>query len=271
VKRLVEEPSLAPATDALQAHFGGVPSEMHVESIDRTEGRGRAVLVRDATRPTGEPIVLAFDASGGLRWTKERPVAGILPPVGPIALGVGPSGRVSLAVCDPPTTRVALRLWDDDGTAFADFDAMDMDDCSAISVLYWPGRGWLVVATRAGATRAQLVSEVGSLAWGRGVEIGARTRSGAPASLAADSADSFVLVQYGAVSGDPAAPPHALAFRYDVRGNPLWDGPVDLGVAAASRLSERIVLARPHPGEVRATLAAARDVTVTSAGALQRQ
>lgn len=271
VRRVEDEPALAAARDVVARHFGGaVPSELSVQAIDRTGPGGRAVLAERA-KPPGSPLAVAIDASSAVRWAKERPVAGIVPPVGPIALAPGPLGRVAIAVCDPPTARVALRIWDEDGSPFADFDAMDMDDCTAVSLLRWPRRGFVIVATRGGATRAQLVSDAGGLAWRRGIDLGARSITGAPASIAADTDDSLVLVQYGAVSPEPGARPHALAFRYDARGEPLWPAPVDLGVAPVSRPDDRIVLARPRAGVVRATLAKGVDVEVSSAGAVTRQ
>jgi hypothetical protein len=270
--RIEDDPALVVAADALKKHYGGqVPRELWMQIAERPEARGRTLLVGDATKPPpGEPFAIAVDGSGALVWTKERPAAGILPPIGPLAIAAGPSGRIALAVCDPPTTRIALRLWDDDGSPFADYDAMDMDDCTALSLLYWPRRGFVIVASRSGSTKAQLVSESGALAWRRGIDVGARSVTGAPASLAADSDESFVLVQYGAVSAEPGARAHALAFRYDRHGAPLWSSPVDLGVAPVDRVDDRVVLARPKSGQVRATLAKGRVVDVTSNGTISQ-
>lgn len=167
--------------------------------------------------------------------------------------------------------RVALCIWNDDGSPFADFDATDMEDCSAIAVLYWPRRGFVIVASRAGSTRAQLVAESGALTWRRRIDVGARSVAGSPATIAADGGDSFVLVQYGAVSVEPGARAHALAFRYDRQGRTAVvvarrPSPVDLGVAPVDRPDDRIVLARPKAGVVRATLAKDHVVDVTSNG-----
>lgn len=270
ITRIEDEPALVAAADALKKHFGGqVPRALDVQSVVRSDARGRAVLVFDATQPDGRPFVVAVDGAGAVQWTKEHPAGGIVPPVGPMAIAGGPSGRVALAVCDPPTKRVALRLWDDDGTAFAEFDAMDMDDCSAVSILYWPKRGWIIAASQVAATRAQLVSEHGRLAWQRGTDVGARTTTGAPASLAADTDDTFVLAQYASPSG-AGQRAHALAFRYDAHGSSLWSSPTNLGAAPATRPDDRIALSLPRPGVVRATLARGVDVDVTSNGTVIR-
>jgi hypothetical protein len=269
VSRVEDEPALVAATDPLKKHYGGqVPKELWLQAAERPEGRGRAVVVADATKPPpGEPFAIVLDSAGAVKWTKERPAAGIMAPIGPIALAAGPSGRIALAVCDPPTTRVALRIWDDDGSPFADYDAMDMDDCAAVSLLYWPRRGFVIAATRPGTTKLQLVSENGGLSWRRGIEIGARSATGAPASLAADSDESFVLVQYGSLSAEPGARPHALAFRYDRHGSPLWPSPTDLGAQPVDRPEgDRIVVTRPKAGSVRATMAKDHVVDVTSNG-----
>jgi hypothetical protein len=252
VTRLDDDPALAASADAIKKHFGGqLPKELWVQSA------GRALIAGDASKPApGDPIAIALDGSGQVQWTKDHPVAGIKPPIGPLAIAAGPSGRIALAVCDPPTARVALRIWDNDGSPFADYDAMDMDDCTAISLLYWPKRGFVIAATRPGTTKLQLVSENGGLSWRRGIEIGARSPTGAPASLAADSDESIVLVQYGSLSAEPGARPHALAFRYDRLGAPLWPSPADLGAQPVDRPEDnRIVVTRPKPGSVRATLA----------------
>lgn len=262
VTRLEDDPALVAAGDALKKHFGGqIPSALSVQAAERPEGRGRALIVE------GKPFAILVDGTGKVQWTKEHPAAGIMAPIGPLAIAAGPSGRVALAVCDPPTTRVALRIWDDDGLPFADYDAMDIDDCTAISLLHWPRRGFVIAATRPGTTKLQLISENGALSWRRGIEIGARNPTGAPASLAADTDDSFILVQYGNVSAEPGARPHALAFRYDRLGAPLWPSPSDLGLQPVDRPEgDRIVVTRPKSGGVRVTLAKDQVLDVTSNG-----
>ena len=263
VTRLEDDPALVAAAEPLKKHFGGqIPNPLSFQSADRPEGRGRALIVE------GKPFAILVDGSGKVQWTKEHPAAGIMAPIGPLAIAAGPSGRVALAVCDPPTTRVALRIWDDDGLPFADYDAMDIDDCTSISLLHWPRRGFVIAATRPGTTKLQLVEgSNGALSWRRGIEIGARSPTGAPASLAADTDDSFILVQYGNLSGEPGARPHALAFRYDRIGAPLWPSPSDLGLQPVDRPEgDRILVTRPKSGGVRVTLAKDQIIDVTSNG-----
>ncbi|HEY8075522.1 MAG TPA: hypothetical protein VIF62_15465 [Labilithrix sp.] len=247
---LADEPLLAPNAAALRAHFGGEPSRYGIDVAE--VGRRRALLVVDDTKPPSDatPIVLFTSDTGAPVWVKERPAAGILAPAGPLAIAPGPHGRVAFAAFDAPTSSVALRLWDEDGAPFADFSAMDADACDFLSVLYWPRVGWILVAVKAGATRAQLLRESGQLAWRRGIDIGARPRIPSRASLAIDTDDSFVLVERAQVDGDRD---RVFAFRYDVSGNVLWPSPLDLGETKLPR-GERVPLVRPRYGVVRATL-----------------
>lgn len=274
VTRLEDDPTLLAASEAVKKRFGGkVPAALDIQIADRPGGHGRAVFAMDAAKPLGgDAIVIAANASGAIEWTRDRPTAGIMPPSGPIALAAREAGRIELAVCDPPTKRVALRVWDPEGSPFADFDAMDIEDCAAVSLLHWPRIGEVIVASRPSSTKAQLVTSNGALAWQRGMEIGARTRRGMPASLAADTPESFVFVQLGPLTGGSDAPDHALAFRYDRSGAGLWSKVIDLGEAAKSRtdVEDRIVLSRPRAATVRATIGKGVDVDVTSEGVVTK-
>ena len=259
-KKLEEDPALLANVGVLRLHFGGkVPEKLLVQSADVSAHR-RAILAFDESKPSGEaaPIVFLAGEDGVPTWVKERPAAGILAPIGPLAIAPGPRGRVALAVCDPPTSAVAVRLWDEDGSPFADFSAMDTEACDAISIIHWPRVGWVVVVVKPGATRAQLLRESGGLAWGRGIEIGTRAQKPTGASLAIDTDDTFVLVERAPTDGTRD---HVLGFRYDASGIAQWPSPVDLGETKLPP-GERIVLSRPHPGLVRATVAPGSEVDV---------
>lgn len=259
VAKLAAEPALGGAASLLGAHFAGAAGPFDVQIAELTAAGRRAVLVAEAGKATSDarPITLVVDGEGAVLWSKESPVAGIMTPVGPIALGAAPRGRVALAVCDPPTSVVALRLFDDDGSPFADFQALSgVDSCDALSLLYWPGRGWILAAARPGQTRARLVTESGALAWGDGLDLGVRPRAGAIAApaLVADTDDTFVLAQLAQPSAVEGSPFHALAFRYDTRGAPIWKAAVDVGaLEEAPAAGERVKLTPLDPG-VRVTL-----------------
>lgn len=270
IQRFSEDAALEGATELLQKHFGGeARSGLDLQTADLTAASRRIVFAIEAGKPTTEARPLAFVAEGkAIVWSKERPVAGIMPPVGPIAVAPAPLGRVALAACDLPTNVVALRIWDDDGSPFADFQALTVEGCDALSLLYWPRFGWIVVTARVGATRAQLISENGTPKWGQGLDLGARSRPGAvaAASVAADTDDTFVLVQMVQPEASPGSPFHALAFRYDARGTPIWPAAVDLGeLTRPPAPGERVKLALTRPG-VRVTLPGGTEVDVRPSG-----
>jgi hypothetical protein len=116
-------------------------------------------------------MVLVSDA-GHLAWQKERPVAGILPPVLRLAIAPHPDGGAVLFAFVPAVNVIAARIWSDDGSPFADLQILDIDACDALSASYVPGEGYRVVASRRGGARAQLLHEDGTLAWPRqGVDV----------------------------------------------------------------------------------------------------
>jgi hypothetical protein len=160
VTRIEADPILSANADALRKQHGGaIPAALAVQATDLGADRRRAIVIaserKDGTLES--PMLLVVDEHGALLWSKERPVAGIKPPVGPLAVAAGPHGRFAMAVCDPPTSTVALRLWDGDGSPFADFSVLDAKACDAISLLYWPQHGWLVALAAGAETRVQLV------------------------------------------------------------------------------------------------------------------
>lgn len=274
VTHLEADPILSANADALRKQHGGaIPASLAVQATDLGADRRRALVVaserKDGTLEN--PMLFIVDERGTLLWSKERPVAGIKPPVGPLAVAAGPHGRFAMAVCDPPTSTVALRLWDADGSPFADFSVLDAKTCDAISLLYWPQHGWLVALAAGADTRVQLVTETGGLAWSPGRVLGARFRTIAPVTLASDSPSSFVLVQYSQSPGVDRDVDHAVAFRYDDKGQPLWAAPVDLG--AVRRIApgqERIALTRTSDGVLRAQLAGGVTVEIRSNGETRR-
>jgi hypothetical protein len=274
VTRFSEEPALGPATALLEKHFAGAGKSFDVQIAELTANGRRIVLVMEsgkATTTDAHPFAfVATGANNAVLWSKTNPIGGILPPVGPIAVAPAPLGRVALAACDPPTNIAALRIWDDDGSPFADFQAMRVEGCDSISLLYWPKHGWVIVMPRAGATRAQLLSESGSPKWKDGLDLGARSKAGmvAAASIAADTDDTIVLVQMVQPSAADGSPFHALAFRYDARGTAIWPAAVDLGeLPHPPKPGERVKLTLTKPG-VRVRLPTGKEIDVRPSGDL---
>ena len=273
VTRVESDPVLSANAAALRKQHGGaLPAALSVQATDLGADHRRAVLV-GAERNDGtldSPMLFVLDERGTLLWSKERPAAGIKPPVGALAIAAGPHGRFALAACDPPTSSVALRLWDEDGSPFADFQALEAKVCDAITLLYWPGHGWLLAIAAGPDTRVQLVTDAGGLAWGPGRLLGARFRTIAPASLASDGTSSFVLVQDSQSPGEDRDVDHAVAYRYDDNGQPLWPAPTDLGpVRRIAPGQERITLGRAN-GVLRASIAAGATVEIRSNGETRR-
>ena len=273
VTRVEADPVLAANAAALRKQYGGaLPASLSVQATDLGADHRRALLV-GAERNDGSldsPMLFVLDERGTVLWSKDRPAAGIKPPVGALAIAAGPHGRFALAACDPPTSSVALRLWDEDGSPFADFHALEAKVCDAITLLYWPGHGWLLAIAAGPDTRLQLVTDAGGLAWGPGRVLGARFRTIAPASLASDTTSSFVLVQYSQSPGEDRDVDHAVAYRYDDNAQPLWPAPIDLGpVRRIAPGQERITLGRAN-GVLRASLVAGATIEIRSNGETRR-
>jgi hypothetical protein len=118
-----------------------------------------------------------------------------------------------------------------------------------------------------------LLTESGSLGWGRGLDLGVRSSplAIAPASLAADTEETFVLVQAVQPSRVAGSPFHALAFRYDALGAAIWPAAVDLGELSRAPLpGERVALTPLEPAGVHATLRGVIDVSVRPSGDVTR-
>jgi len=137
------EPLLEKQRALLEGHFKGpVPFPLAFQVV--TAGAARRAVLVQATGGDARPLLWPLDGDGNVAWSKERPTGGVKPGVTEISLASGPEGHVCLAWCNAATDSVALRRWAEDGGAFADYDVLHVDSCSALSVLYWPGRGWVI-------------------------------------------------------------------------------------------------------------------------------
>lgn len=257
VTHIEADPILSANAEALRKQHGGaIPASFAVQATDLGADHRRAIIAGSARKDgtLENPMLFVVDERGTLLWSKERPVAGIKAPIGPLAISAGPHGRFALAACDPPTSTVAFRLWDADGSPFADFQVLEIKGCDALSLLYWPQRGWVIAVTSGPETRGQLVSDSGGRTWGAGRVLGARFRTIAPVSLASDGRAGFFLVHYSQTPGADRDVDHAIAYRYDERAEPLWPMPVDLGAVR-----------RVAPGQERITLTRSSDRNVLTA------
>ncbi|AKU94514.1 hypothetical protein AKJ09_01178 [Labilithrix luteola] len=270
--RLDTDPALAAYKVEIARSFdGGTPSNAAVQATPLSLQGRQAVLVGDA-----HPQLFVFDGrKPAPLWTRDRPVAGITPPIGQFALAAGPKGRVAIAVCDPPTSLVALRILDDDGSPFADLQALDFEGPAELSLLYWQKHGWVIAASSVGTTRAQLMTEDGKRTWGTGKngrDVATRPQTASPVALVADTDDTLMMVQIARASSDMQGhAPRAYAFRYDAQGEPLWKAPLDLGAIKATAAAERAILARTRPGVVTAKLPGGAVMDIRSTGEIERR
>jgi hypothetical protein len=271
LRRLDEERALLPQEARLREHFGGdIPFPLELQTAP-LPGDRRALLVYGEPRRRN-PFLLVTGAAGEPSWTKERPLAGTRQVVTEMVVAPGPDSEVALLWCDIPTQVVGLRKWAADGIVLADFQVLEVDVCEALSALYWPGRGFLAVASQHGAARAQLLDERGKRAWGpKGNELPWTARPSSPASIAVDADASVMLFQVGdRPTADAPIPDRVLVMRYDTLGTALWERPLDLGPAPAGAGggAARIAVTRVAPGEVKVSLGARGSATVTSAGSI---
>ena len=269
LRTLAQDRALAPHEAVLRAHFdGALPSPIEVQ-VAPLAGRRRATLVTGEARRRN-PMLLVTSDKGDLLWTKEKPLAGTRQVVTEMVPSAGPYGEVSLMWCDIPTQVVGLRTWGPDGGVLADFEVLEVDVCEALSGMYWPGRGWLAVTSQQGGARAQLLDEAGKRTWGpRGMALPWKALPSSPASMAAFDEGSVLLLQVGTKAGAADAE-RVLAMRYDTRGNPLWDGPLDLGPPPAGTKgpAPRVRAEPAGSGNVRVDLGARGVVTVTAVGGI---
>src|SRR5262249_32042301 len=126
------------------------------------------------------------------------------------------------------TDSIAVRRWAEDGGAFADYDAMHVDACDALSILYWPRRGWVLgVAAPAGAT-LELINENGGRAGGNdGGFVPWAWGGAAPGALGLDTLDSMLLFRLGR-SGVAGSGEYLFASRWSADGRPMWPGPLSV-------------------------------------------
>ena len=159
-------------------------------------------MLLQATHGDAHPLVWLLGANGELLWAKEHPIGGAKPGVTEASLAPGPDGHVCIAWCNGSTDSIAFRRWADDGGAFADYDALRVEGCDALSVLYWPGRGWVLGAAFRGGAVLELLNENGERMWGNdGLSLPWTWPTAAPMSLALDTQDSLLLFRLGQSGG----------------------------------------------------------------------
>jgi hypothetical protein len=270
--KLDAEPLLAAQIALVSAHFG--KDAKGPFALQRTELAGGRSALFVAQQDGADPMLLVFDGDT-LLWSREHPVAGIVPPVEHVALAAHEAGGTALAAWDPATKLVVGRVAADDGNPFGDFQVMNLDACDDVTVGYWPGRGILFVASTKAGPRMQLMREDNTFAFAReGIAVGTGWRAAGPVTMAFDSPTSVMLVQHA--SGTKPKTDAVKVFRYSAGGKMLWEAAVEVEVPTVPKTTEHLVAAVVRDGVVRielprgAVASQAKAVEVDSTGAVVR-
>jgi hypothetical protein len=228
VQALEADQLLVPQLARLRTHFqvdgGTLRGPFVVQRIERSGG-GDGVLVSRADE--SDPFAMALDR-GQLVFSKERPVAGITPPVQHVTIAPGPERGIVLFGYVATLHLVAARMWADDGNPFAEIVALEAPACDALAAAYWPGNGWLLACSSKDGTRTQLLRENLTSAWGTAGLVLGNAGPVASARIAIDSPTEWTLVQRArAVGGD-----RTLTFRYDAEAQPVAQSGAPFGPSA---------------------------------------
>ena len=213
VASLVRDPVLRAQLATLRDHFGAdARGPFAVQTIERAGG-GSAVLVTRADE--SDPIVLALDRDQ-IVFVRKHPVAGITPPAVHLAIVPGPERGIALFSYVAPLHIVAARMTADDGNPFAEIVAFTTDACDALAAAYAHGWGWIVACSSKDGTRAQLLKEDLTPAWGSDGAIVGNVGPVVRAGISFDSASTWMLTQrVKAVGGE-----RTLTFRYGPDAQP---------------------------------------------------
>lgn len=247
------DPILTRAASVIEPHFGSpVPHPLAYQVV--TLGGGRDAVLLEALHGDRHPLVALLDDKQSPVWVKQHPIGGVKEGVSELSLAAGPGDHVLLAWCNASSDSVALRRWAEDGEAFADYDALHVESCDRLSILYWPRRGWVIAAAGPHGAVAQLVSENGEYSWGReGAPLPWTSNAPAPLSLSLDTPDTLLFFRLGR-SGGPGTADYLFAMRWGADGRPLWPGPLSVKrVDVAVDPNARAVV-DPGEGVLRATL-----------------
>jgi hypothetical protein len=254
---------LASASDALlvkhktqiDAHFAKAPAFPLAFQVVPVDG-GKAAVLLEATLGEPRPLIWLLDAHGEILWSKDHPNGGASPGSSELVITPGPEGHVCVAWCNGSTSSIAFRRWAEDGGSFADYDALRVDDCDALSVLYWPAHGWVLGVASASAATLELLDLNGERRWGHdGLSLPWTWSSAAPVSFALDTSDSLMMFRLGQ-SGGTGTPQYVFASRWSPDGRPMWPGPLSLKRLSApvSVPRTRVILRPASEGGIRASV-----------------
>lgn len=244
VAKFADDPVLAKQLAVLLPHFGvdAGAKGFDVQRIDLV-GTRQATLVTEVGG--ANPMVLVTEGDA-LLWTKDRPVAGIVPPVEHVTISAHAALGVALFAWDPPTKIVIGRVWADDSNAFGDFEMLHVDACDDVVAGYVPDQGIYVVAATPGGPMLQVMNENNVLQRGRnGTILGAPFRAPAPLSLVVSDDGAMVLARWANASAKTS---DLLEITRYQKGKATWPAPVTIEVPRAGSPVDRIAMKRSGDG-----------------------
>ncbi len=214
VVSLDREPLLRPHLAKLKEHFGGsLAGPFEVQRSELAAGR-RAFLVSRADE--SEPVVIVVDRDR-LLFEKDRPTAGITPPVLHAAIAPGPERGVAVFSWVESMRIVAARMWADDANPYAEVEVYHPEACDALSVAYEATVGWILACSSKTGTRVQRLRSDLTPAWTKDGIVAGTVGPVGRARLGFESPVVWTLDQTAkAVGGDRAA-----SFRYSIDATSL--------------------------------------------------
>ncbi|MFO0661822.1 MAG: hypothetical protein U0165_18615 [Polyangiaceae bacterium] len=240
----------------LHKRFGDDLATLSAQAI-KLDGDRRAVFL---WRPQSGlmPILVALDSNGAVAWIREQALGGVHPGVEQVALAPGAQGEMIVAFHDPVARVVGARRWAADGMRIMDLVILDDIDSDALSVVYWPSKGWLVVNASHGAVRAQLIDPNARPPWGNSGRAVSRAWLG-PTQVTAvlDTDESALLFFHGFTPGTAGAglnDSKAGSRRIDATGTLRFPSPI-------------VVVAVPLPNAFAPTASTRVDATRSTSGA----
>ncbi len=230
VDKLDDEPLLMRQRDAVLGFYKeNVPSPLAAQF--ETLPADRMAIFLSGKREHSKPYVMVIDANGTRAWTKEMPLAGIVPGVRDVAIVRGKESSVGIAFCDSTAKLAALRSWHHDGSINADFEIMDTADCAFISAAYVPRAGHLIAASGDKTAQIGMIAENGMRMWDRdGITLPWIPSKATALTIAVDTDDSFIVLGVGSKKEGTSSRPNVaiLAMRYDLHGKELWQEPMNV-------------------------------------------
>lgn len=209
LRSLDREPLLRSQLTRLREHFA--PSTGGPFLVDRADLASGRVAVLVSRADETDPIVLVLDRDE-LLFAKNRPTAGITPPVLHTTIAPGPERGVAVFAYVESMHIVAARMWADDSNPYADIEVFHPEACDALSVAYEAGVGWIVACSSKTGTRVQRLRENLTGGWDReGILVGTPGPVGR-AALGFEGPTVWTLEQTArAIGGD-----RRLTFRYGI-------------------------------------------------------